>query len=137
MASTAQSIESVEAIHRVSALDEVLEPSPFVKFRRRVFKHHSFLIGTVILLAIVLVAICAPLLAPHDPYEQTLSSRLQNPFWHDQKYNEAHLLGTDKVGRDYLSRLIYGSQISLLIGVSTMLRTAVDEIRKSTKTKSR
>ncbi|MGI9333976.1 MAG: ABC transporter permease [Gammaproteobacteria bacterium] len=121
MASTAQTVEQLEALKSANVLDAVLEPSPFLKFRRRIFKHRSFLIGAAVLLAILLVALCAPLLAPHDPYEQTLSSRLQNPFWHDQKFNEAHLLGTDKVGRDYLSRLIYGSQISLLIGVSSML----------------
>ncbi|MCP5152955.1 MAG: ABC transporter permease [Ectothiorhodospiraceae bacterium] len=102
-------------------LDEVLEPSPFVKLRRRIFRNYSFLIGTVIILAILGVALAAPLLAPHDPYEQDLSARLHNPFWHEKKFDEEHLLGTDKVGRDYLSRLIYGSQVSLLIGFTSML----------------
>ena len=109
------------ALSASEALDEALEPSPFVQLRRRIFRNHSFLIGTVVILLILGVAVFAPLLAPHDPYEQTLSSRLMNPFWHDKKVDEAHPLGTDKVGRDYLSRLIYGSQISLLIGFSTML----------------
>ena len=44
-----------------------------------------------------------------------------NPFWHEKKFDNEHLLGTDKVGRDYLSRLMYGAQISLLIGFSSML----------------
>ena len=104
-----------------AALDEALEPSPFVQLRRRIFRHHSFLIGTVVILLIVGVAIFAPLLAPHDPYEQTLSARLMNPFWHQKKVDAEHPLGTDKVGRDYLSRLIHGARISLLIGFSTML----------------
>ena len=115
MASNTTSLATAEI------LDNVLEPSPLQKLRRRIFKNTSFLIGAVVLLAILTTALCAPLLAPHDPYEQTLSARLMNPFWHDKKVAEEHLLGTDKVGRDYLSRLIYGAQISLLIGFSSML----------------
>ena len=105
--------------------EEILEPSPLSKLRRRIFKNHSFLIGAVILILILLCALLAPLLAPHDPYDQDLARRLINPFWHDKKTAEAFLLGTDKIGRDYLSRLIYGAQISLLIGFSTILISGV------------
>ena len=105
--------------------EEILEPSPLSKLRRRIFKNHSFLIGAVILILILLCALLAPLLAPHDPYDQDLARRLINPFWHDKKTDEAFLLGTDKIGRDYLSRLIYGAQISLLIGFSTILISGV------------
>lgn len=101
--------------------EEILAPSPFAKLRKRIFKNHSFLIGAIILITIFLFAILAPLIAPHDPYDQDLARRLMNPFWHDSKTSEEFVLGTDKVGRDYLSRLIYGAQISLLIGFSTML----------------
>lgn len=105
--------------------EEILEPSPMSKLRRRIFKNHSFLIGAVILILILLCALLAPLLAPHDPYDQDLARRLINPFWHDKKTDEAFILGTDKIGRDYLSRLIYGAQISLLIGFSTILISGV------------
>ncbi len=105
--------------------EEILEPSPWSKLRRRILGNHSFLIGAAILAAIFAVAILAPLLAPHDPYDQDLTKRLTNPFWHEKKIDPVHVLGTDKVGRDYLSRLIYGSQISLLIGFSTMLISGV------------
>ena len=101
--------------------EEILEPTPITKLRRRVFKNHSFLIGAVILTSIILIALLAPLFSPHDPYDQDLARRLMNPFWHDKKTNDLYLLGTDKVGRDYLSRLIYGAQISLLIGFLTIL----------------
>ena len=101
--------------------EEILEPTPMTKLRRRVFKHHSFLIGAVILIFIILIALLAPLFSPHDPYDQDLARRLMNPFWHDKKTDDLYLLGTDKVGRDYLSRLIYGAQISLLIGFLTIL----------------
>ena len=105
--------------------EEILEPSPWAKLRRRIFRNYSFLIGAIILLTIILVALLAPVFEAlgwiQDPYSQDLGKRLHNPFWHEKKVDAEHLLGTDKVGRDYLSRLIYGSQISLLIGFSTML----------------
>jgi peptide/nickel transport system permease protein len=71
-------------------------------------------VGLVLLVAIVLVAILAPLIAPHDPLEQNIVSRLEPPsaeFW----------LGTDSYGRDVLSRLIYGSRISLVVGFLAIL----------------
>ncbi len=67
------------------------------------------LTGLIILTALVLVAVCAPLLAPHDPFEQDLLNRLK-PIGYDD-----HYLGTDSLGRDILSRLIYGSRITLYI----------------------
>ena len=113
------------AFRQRQTAEEILEPSPWSKLRRRIVGNHSFLIGAVILAAIFAVAVLAPLLAPHDPYDQDLTKRLTNPFWHEKKIDPDHALGTDKVGRDYLSRLIYGSQISLLIGFSTMLISGV------------
>ena len=76
------------------------------------------------MLAVLAVALAAPLLAPHDPYAHDLSRRLLPPIFY-AGYDPAHPLGTDGFGRDYLSRLIYGAQISLLIGASVMLISAV------------
>ncbi|APX10583.1 nickel transporter permease [Tateyamaria omphalii] len=67
------------------------------------------MIGLGILLALVLIAAAAPLLAPHDPFVQNLGNRLA-PLG-----SEGHLLGTDSLGRDILSRLIYGARITLYI----------------------
>ena len=105
--------------------EEILEPTPMMKLRRRVFKNHSFLIGALILIFIITIAVLAPFIAPHDPYDQDLSRRLINPFWHDKKTADLYVFGTDKVGRDYLSRVIYGAQISLLIGFLTVLISGV------------
>ena len=105
--------------------EEILEPTPMTKLRRRIFKNHSFLIGALILLLIIAIAVLAPFIAPHDPYDQDLARRLMNPFWHDKKTDALYALGTDKVGRDYLSRLIYGAQISLLIGFLTVLISGI------------
>jgi peptide/nickel transport system permease protein len=70
------------------------------------------------------MAIFAPLIAPHDPWDQDLFRKYIPPIWHD-KGNWEFLLGTDRLGRDFLSRLIYGAQISLLIGFSAMLISGV------------
>lgn len=73
-------------------------------------------LGIVILSAVVLVAIFAPLLAPYDPEAIDILNRLKPP-----SLTSGHLLGTDDVGRDLLSRLLYGARISLLVGVSTII----------------
>jgi len=77
-------------------------------------------LGAGIVGAIALIAIFAPLLAPHDPFAQNLNARIVVPYWMDGG-SAAHLFGTDQLGRDYLSRLIYGARISMLIGVMTVI----------------
>ena len=100
--------------------ETILAPTPGAMLRKRIFGHGGFLIGATVLTLIVLMAVLAPLIAPHDPYDQDLSRRLIPPIWYE-KGVWAHPFGTDQLGRDYLSRLIYGSRIALLIGVSVML----------------
>lgn len=74
---------------------------------------HWLHVGVVILTLLAFVAVFAPMLAPFDPAEQ----RLENDLL---AYSSEHLLGTDKLGRDILSRTLYGSRISLLVGISTV-----------------
>lgn len=81
----------------------------------------TFAAGATILAAIVLAALLAPLLAPHDPYAQDLTRRMVPPLWDAARGTWEHPLGTDQLGRDYLSRTLYGARISLLIGLSVML----------------
>jgi peptide/nickel transport system permease protein len=94
--------------------------------RRRLpaFRHLATLLGAAIVGAALLVAIFAPYLTPHDPFAQDLNLRLIPPAWMDGS-QPAHLLGTDQIGRDYLSRLIYGTRISMLIGVLTVITSGV------------
>ena len=93
-------------------------------FRRRILGHQGVMIGAAIVLAAVLIALSAPLIAPHDPYYQDLLNRLVPPVW-DPRGSWEHILGTDHLGRDYLSRLIYGARISLLIGVGAALNSGL------------
>lgn len=75
------------------------------------FKRNKLaLVGTGIILALIFTAIFAPFLAPYDPHEIDVDSTREDP-------SKEHLLGTDDVGRDTLSRLIHGSRIALLIGL--------------------
>ncbi|MGB1891860.1 MAG: nickel transporter permease [Candidatus Latescibacterota bacterium] len=81
----------------------------FREIWKRLRKQRLAMIGGGILFLLLFVALCAPVLAPHDPMEQNLYARLEPP-------SLEHPLGTDDFGRDILSRMIYGSRISLRIG---------------------
>lgn len=74
----------------------------------------SAMIGLVLLVIIVGCALLAPALAPYDPYLSDLPSSLKAP-------SAAHLLGTDELGRDILSRILYGARISLIVGVEAVV----------------
>jgi peptide/nickel transport system permease protein len=77
-------------------------------------------VGGTILVVLVICGVGAPWLAPYDPQAQTLEDRLKPPRWIDTG-STAYLLGTDNLGRDMLSRIIYGSRISLLVGTATVV----------------
>ena len=87
---------------------------------RRALRHGSFWVGGAVLLTVTLAAIFAPLLTDHDPALQNLTQRFIPPVW-NEKGSWEHILGTDNLGRDYFTRLIYGARISLIIGFLTVL----------------
>ena len=103
---------------------EVIKQQLPARRRLPAFRHLATLLGAVIIGTAVLVAIFAPYLVPHDPFAQDLNQRLIPPVWMEGS-QPAHLLGTDQIGRDYLSRLIYGTRISLLIGVLTVITSGL------------
>src|SRR5258706_6002645 len=74
--------------------------------------------------ALFVMAMAAPLLAPQDPVRQSLRTRLKPPTLEGAD-GVAHLLGTDHLGRDVLSRVIYGSRVSLLIGFAAVIVPSV------------
>lgn len=102
-------------IARPSVAFEIEAPSPRMIMRQRALTHPGFLFGGAVMLLTILVAIFAPLLTRYDPFAQELTQRLIPPVWTD-KGSWAHLLGTDGLGRDYLTRLMYGARISLIVG---------------------
>ena len=98
---------------RSEPIEEFKEIKPRIsEFRRflRVFLSRKLVIfGLIVILILIISAIFAPLIAPYDPYKQDLNQILSQP-------SHEHLLGTDSLGRDTLSRIIYGSRTSLIIG---------------------
>jgi len=82
------------------------------------------LFATAVLVLFVLVAIAAPLIAPHDPYDSDLLRRLQPPGWLEGG-EWSYPLGCDALGRDILSRIIYGARISIFVGVAVVLLAAI------------
>jgi peptide/nickel transport system permease protein len=83
---------------------------------RKLLTNPKAMFGVAIVLLFIFIAIFAPYLAPGDPTAQALSKRLIPPAW-TQKGSWEHPLGTDALGRDLLSRLIYGSRVSLIVGI--------------------
>jgi peptide/nickel transport system permease protein len=77
-------------------------------------------IPTAILLAIALIAVFADQLAPHDPEIGSLSARFKPPFW-ESGGTAKYLLGTDQLGRDVLSRLIFGARVSMVVGITAVV----------------
>jgi peptide/nickel transport system permease protein len=77
----------------------------------QVQRNRFALIGMTIILILILLAITAPWVAPHDPYAMDLRGALKPPN------SPGHILGTDELGRDILSRLIYGARVSLTVGL--------------------
>lgn len=108
----------------IGEIKEIEFPSPGQILRQRTLSHKGFMIGAIVLILILAMALLAPVLSPHDPYHQELSKRMINPIWHTDGTWE-HPLGTDNLGRDYLSRLMYGARISLLIGASAMVISGI------------
>jgi peptide/nickel transport system permease protein len=86
---------------------------------RDLFRNKAALLGLVILTAITMAAILAPLVSPVDPFAQEVELRLKPPGWTTAE-GRMSLLGTDHLGRDILSRLIFGARISLIIGFSAV-----------------
>lgn len=111
---------------KAPATMENQEPSPGAMMRKRIFSHWGFMIGAIVLIAIFLMALLAPYISPGDPFDQVLSRKLIPPIWSDSaKATWDHPLGTDHLGRDYMTRLFYGARISLLIGFGAMLISGV------------
>ncbi|WP_296993207.1 ABC transporter permease [Thalassospira sp. UBA1131] len=104
---------------------EVLSsPTPRQILLTKILGHKGLMFGAIVLLTIFLMALFAPLLAPYDPYHQDLMHRMIPPVW-DAKGSWENILGTDHLGRDYLSRLLYGARISLAIGAIAALISGI------------
>lgn len=99
-------------------------PSVWRSFLYALRRNFIAQVAVLVLLLIVVVGVCAQWLAPFDPHAQDLSNRLKPPAWQEGAL-EGHFLGTDELGRDVLSRVIYGTRISLIVGVAATILSGV------------
>lgn len=89
---------------------------PLLDQLEQLWRNKTAVAGLVIIIVFILTALLAPLLSPHNPIETSLYDQLKPPVWHAAGTWQ-HILGTDDLGRDILSRLIYGARVSLLVAV--------------------
>lgn len=101
---------------KIEASDELVKETFWQDVFRSLRKDRMAVVGGIVILLFVLMALLAPLISPHDPYEVNLDRQFLKP-------SMENWLGTDMFGRDVLSRILYGSQISLLIGIVPSLIT--------------
>ena len=100
--------------------DTIADESSFRRNIRLFLSSRMSTISAAVVLAFVVLAVAAPLIAPHDPSETDLFRRLQPPAW--MAGGEwGYVLGCDALGRDILSRIIYGARVSIFIGVFVIL----------------
>lgn len=114
-------------VNEVANKQQHVEKKPFDSFRRWkniLLFSKTGTAGLIIVLIVILTAIFAPYLAPHDPTVMDARNTLAPPFWMENGTTH-HILGTDNLGRDLLSRIIYGTQISLLVSVTSVLIAGV------------
>ena len=99
------------------------EPSAFRVSLRRLRRLKWGVASAIVLLVLILVTLLAPWVSPHDPLAVNIRHRLAPPAWMEGGTTQ-HLLGTDQVGRDLLSRVIWGGRVSLLVGVAAVMISA-------------
>ena len=92
---------------------------PFFDQLEQLWRNKTAVAGMIVIAIFVLTAFFAPLLSPHDPVDAALYDQLKPPIWAETGTTK-NLLGTDDLGRDILSRLIYGARVSLLVAVVTV-----------------
>jgi len=108
--------QNVELV--ASSMEMKPRVSEWRRFIRVFFSRGVVIFGAVVLVILIFTAVAAPLISPYDPVRQNLKVTLASPSAH-------HLLGTDFLGRDTLSRLIYGSRISLIVALGAISIAAI------------
>ncbi len=111
---SADTLEKALEKNRYERVEKLLE------LGRELKRDKAGLIGVILITALVMMAVFAPMIAPHDPTDQDLTARLAPPVWYE-KGTWNHMLGTDHLGRDVLSRTIHGARVSLWVGAAVVL----------------
>ena len=112
------------ALQELEASIVAKPPSPLAEFWHYFRQNRGALAGLIVVAIVVFLAVFAQVVAPHDPIAQDRSAIQMPPAWQDGG-SAQYLLGTDAVGRDMLSRLIYGAQLSVFIGLFVVIVSVV------------
>lgn len=102
-----------------AAFPVAAQDNRFKKSLRALYRNRMAAIGTFLLVTWILIALFAPLIAPYEPNEQDLYARLKPMFYSEE--GTTYILGSDHLGRDILTRLVYGARVSLLVGFSAAI----------------
>ncbi|MBX9974702.1 ABC transporter permease [Cytobacillus firmus] len=113
-------MEAEVKISSETAISTVQRRKPWVRWIKLLLQSKTGTVGFFIVSLVIFVAIFADILAPHDPASNNLGDMLKPPVWLDGG-SQNYILGTDNLGRDILSRIIYGSRVSLLVGVFSVI----------------
>jgi peptide/nickel transport system permease protein len=108
----------------VLPLPSAPEERQWVMTLKRLARRRTALFGLAVVAVVILSAVGAPLVTVFDPIEQDINQRLKEPGWRNAA-GQAHVLGTDHLGRDILARIIYGSRVALVVGLSAVLISGV------------
>ena len=108
----------------VLPLPSAPEERQWVTTLKRLARRRTALFGLAVVAVVILCAVGAPLVTVFDPIEQDINQRLKEPGWRNAA-GQAHVLGTDHLGRDILARIIYGSRVALVVGLSAVLISGV------------
>ena len=108
----------------VLPLPSAPEERQWVTTLKRLARRRTALFGLAVVAVVILCAVGAPLVTVFDPIEQDINQRLREPGWRNAA-GQAHVLGTDHLGRDILARIIYGSRVALVVGLSAVLISGV------------
>lgn len=104
---------------KVNAVEEpVKKKNQFIEVIKRMTDNKGAVVGGILFIIVLVIAIIAPLIAPYDYSEMNILERLQAP-------SLAHIFGTDHMGRDVFSRIVYGARYSLIIGIGSVIFSAV------------
>lgn len=109
-----------DRVAELTRIPEDVKPSTLQLVLRKMWHLRMGVFGAVLLLFLLITAVFCPALAPHDPLKQNIMKRLRPPVWLEGGSFD-HPLGTDHLGRDNLSRIMYGSRISLVVGVAAVM----------------
>jgi peptide/nickel transport system permease protein len=91
---------------------------------KRLARRRTALFGLGVVAVVILAAVAAPFVTVFDPIEQDINQRLKEPGWRNAA-GQVHVLGTDHLGRDILARIVYGSRVALVVGLSAVLISGV------------